>query len=539
MAVLLFVFFAAGWHLGAAQNINGEQVIVGKESITIINFPDKVLNINFSDDAAYDFYIPKRREEKSISLQFNKYQQDAPPNTNLLVNEGGRSHMFRILFDSTYNINDDSRPPLWYEHSDLKALRAFVARQKELMDNPDETQARQQAALQQQEAAERKAAYVAAQEQREAALAAKEKQLEKQRKEEETAQKEQAAAIAKAKRDAEEKDRQLQLAAAKEAREKAAAEEKARKEAAALAKQKAENDRQLQLLEEKAQQDKKAAEALAKAKIDAEKKQRLQEEQLARQQQEAEQKRQLALAALAKKEAEQKAAKERLEQLEAERKEREANKAYSEAGLWQRYGKFGINLYDVPREHMGTVISNFYIAKDTLMHAQVADSLILAGTSNLNIRASAPINKGVDITLQQMFFKDVFTYYRLKIENTTNEDFLMGKTYLYWYDEKQKPIKMIKSSYITNVTRFPLIRPGSSQEVVFVTRSPNIIDGESLVLYIDERRKEKGGTSIVIESSTYINELKKVQHDIKTVKTKTPAAEAPATNNKGRKKKRK
>ena len=133
-----------------------------QESITIINF-QKVLNINFLM-TQHTIIISKRREERSISLQFNKEQVTAP-NTSLLVNEGGRSHMFRVVFDSTYNINDDSRPPLWYDHSNLKELKTFVQKQKELlakgedaeslskMDKEQETQRKKDAKKRKAEAA--------------------------------------------------------------------------------------------------------------------------------------------------------------------------------------------------------------------------------------------------------------------------------------------------------------------------------------------------------------------------------------------------
>ena len=546
MLVLAHLLLVGSATLGA-QNINGEKVIVGKESITVINFPDKVLNINFSDDGAYEYYIPKRREEKSISLQFNKEKQEAP-NTNLLVNEGGRSHMFHVLFDSTYNINDDTRPPLWYDHSNLKELKTFVQKQKDRIENPvDEAKEKEELAAQQKKEAElRKAEYDKAQALREKELEQNAKLAEQQRLKDEAAQKEQAAALVKAKQEAQEKEKQLQLAAAKEEQEKKAAELKARKEAEELAKQKAEADKKLKALQdkqaaeaaakekelkalqakkdaealekarqEKELQDKKAAEALAQAKKDAEEKKRLQDEKLAKQKAEEAEKRRIAAEALAKKEAERKAARERLEKLEAARKEQEANKAYSEAGLWQRYGKRGINVYDVPANHMGTVISDFYIAKDTLLHYQVSSSLLNTNDGdNLSVDAVAPVNKGVKITLEKIFFKDVYCYYKLKVDNNTDDDFLMGRTYMYWYDANEKPIKMIKSSYITYVTRFPLVKPHTKQEVIFATRSPNVGNGESLVLFIDERRKEMGGTSIVISSDVYNQELKKFQQDV-------------------------
>ncbi|WP_460686411.1 hypothetical protein, partial [Niabella aquatica] len=199
-----------------AQNINGERILVGKESITIINFPDRVLNINFSDDGAYDYYIPKRREEKSISLQFNKEKENAP-NTALLVNEGGRSHMFRIVFDSTYNINDDSRPPLWYDHSSLKELKAFVQRQKELIakDNDEAAIARLDKEQEQERKREmdaKKAEAMVIQKKKEAEAVQKAKEAEKQQKQEEIKLKEETASLAKAKKDAEEKEKQLLIA---------------------------------------------------------------------------------------------------------------------------------------------------------------------------------------------------------------------------------------------------------------------------------------------------------------------------------------
>ena len=530
-----------------SQNINGQKIIIGRESITIINFPDKVLNINFSDDGAYDFYIPKRREEKSISIQFNKEKKTAP-NTGLLVNEGGRSHMFRLMFDSTYNINDDSRPPLWYDHSNLKDLKTFVQKQKEEAAKPkDEAslakEKKQQEEQERLEAEQRKADAIAAQKQQEADAAAKAQVVEKQRKAEEQAQKEQAIALAKAKKEAEEKEKLAKLAAQKEAAAKKTAEEKAAKDARELAKKQKEEEKKLADLKakqqaeaklkeeqlkqaqakkdaealakaqaEKERKEKEAAEALAKAQQEAEEKHRLEEEKLAKQKALSEEKRKKAEEEAAKKEAEKIAAKERLTRLEEERKKMEEEKKYSEVGLWQRYGKKGIDLYNFPREHVPTVITDFYIAKDTLRNFLFSDSLLKTTTDDtLNIQAENTVNNGVNITLQHIVFKDIQTFYKLKIENTTNEDFLLGRTYMYWYDANNNAKQIIKSTYITYISFFPIVRPHSTQHIVFATRSPNMLDDESLVLFVDERRKEKGTASIVISGSTYNKELAKVQ----------------------------
>lgn len=534
-----------------AQNINGEKIIVGRESITVINFPDKVLNINFSDDNAYDFYVPKRREDKSISIQFNK-EKKSGPNTGLLVNEGGRSHMFRLIFDSTYNINDDSRPPLWYDHSNLKALKAFVQKQKDVEKLSAEEQDLAQKQQEKEAAEERKKQAVIAQKQAEEDAALKAKEIEKQRQQQDERQKQSAAEIAKAKKDAEAKEKELRQAAEKESAAKKQAEQKAKQDAENLAKQKAEDQKQLEALKEKqkaealareealkkikvqkdaealakAQKEKelkeqKAAEALAKAQQEAEERKRLQEEKLAKQKALEAEKRRKAEEELAKKEAEKQAAAERLAKLEEERIEKEKQKAYSEVGLWQRYGKKGIDLYNFPREQVNTVISDFYIVNDTLRNYRISDSLLNTDIPNkVNIAANDPINKGVNIVLENIYFKDIYTYYKLKVDNTTDEDFLMGKTYMYWYDANEKSKQIIKSSYMTYINFFPLIRPKSTQYVVFVTRSPNMLDDESLVLFVDERRKEKGTTGIVIPGAVYNKELSRYQNSLKTTNSK-------------------
>ena len=613
LGFLLFPIFSFSF-TGTAQNISGEKIIIGRESITIINFPDKVLNINFSDDGAYEYYTPKRREERSISIQFNK-EKETGPNTNLLVNEGGRSHMFRLIFDSTYNINDDSRPPLWYDHSDLRALRAFVQKLKEEAARPKDDaslalQEKEKKEQERKEAEERKIAAIEAQKQQEADAIAREKELEKQRAAEAQAQKEHAATLAKAKKDAAEKEKQAKLAAQKEAEARKIAEDKARKDAEVLAKKKAEEEKRIAELTakreaearakekelnalkakqdaeakikeqelkelqakkdaeavararveqerkqkaadealakaraEKEIKDKEAAEALAKVQRDAEERQRLEQERLVKQRAAEEEKQKLAEAEAAKREAERIAAKEHLAKLEEERQRLEVEKQYSEVGLWRRYGSKGIDLYNFPREHVPTVISDFYIAEDTLRNFAISDSILKVDIPDkLNLTSEQPVNKGVNITLENMVFKDIQTFYKLKVENTTDEDFLLGRTYMYWYDRNNKAKQIIKSTYITYINFFPIVRPKSTQYIVFATRSPNMLDEESMVLFVDERRKEKGSANIVISGAEYNRELAKVQAAANTDKKgvieekQEPPAAAPSKKSRRNKK---
>ncbi|SDD98517.1 hypothetical protein [Niabella drilacis] len=510
-----------------SQNINGEKIIVGRESITIINFPDKVVNINLSEESAYDYYIPKRREERSISIQFNK-EKTSGPVTGLLVNEGGRSHMFRLLFDSTYDINDDSRPPLWYDHSDLKALKAFVKNQKEPAEASAGDELAKEKERQKQEAAARNAEALAAQKQAETAKAPakgpEDNSVELQQKK---------AALDLARKEAQEKERQLKQAEEKAAAEQRAADELARKEAAQLASQKEQDEKK-----QKELKDQQNAEALARAQKAAAEKEKQRQAQQALKKKQEEEHRKKAAEELALKEAARKEAQERLVQLEAENRKKEAEKAYSEAGLWQRYGKKGIDLYNFPRNQVPTVNSDFYVIRDTLRNFRISDSLLhtdIAG--KLNIEADKPINKGVVVSLENIVFKDVHTYFKLRITNNTEEDFLMGRTYMYWYDAADRARMMVKGSYLTYIGFFPLVRPKTTQEVVFVTRSPNVINNESLVLFVDERRKEKGTASIVIPGAVYNRELAKVQTPVPGQLPQQPPA--PATGQKNRKRAKK
>lgn len=515
------IFFTACFAKSNGQNINGERILVGRESITIINFPDKVLNINFSDDGAYDYYIPKRREDKSISLQFNK-ERATGINTGLLVNEGGRSHLFRIVFDSTYNINDDSRPPLWYDHSNIKELKAFVQKQKEIQASGNDEaslakQDQQQEAERKKQIEARKAEAALAQKKSGEEAAEKAREAERLRKSEEAKEKKEAALIAKTKKEAEEKNRQLELALQKEEADKKARLLKEKKEAEEEEKKQAAVQQQLKEL--KAKND---AEALAKAEKAAEAQKILREQEHAKKLAQEEAQRKRAAEEFARKEAEKKAAQEKLAQLEAERKKRAEAQAYSEIGLWQRYGKKGIDLYNIPAGQMEMVNADFFIVADTLRNFRIADSLINhEAAGDINIAANKILNGGVKITLENIVFKDIYTYYKVKIENETNEDFLLGRTYMYWYDKNEKALMIIKGSYLTYISFYPIVRPHTTRYIVFATRSPNVTEDESLVLFVDERRKEKGGAGIVIPGTHYVSELAKVQSPVSTSSGKT------------------
>ncbi len=192
---------------------------------------------------------------------------------------------------------------------------------------------------------------------------------------------------------------------------------------------------------------------------------------------------------------------------------------------------------------MAMVNADFFIVADTLRNFRIADSLVKSSASEkINIAAGKIVNGGVKMTLENIAFKDVHTYYKVKIENETNEDFLLGKTYMYWYDKNEQAKMIIKGSYLTYISFYPIIRPRTSQYIVFVTRSPNVVEDESLVLFIDDRRKEKGGTSIVVPGKYYVSELAKVQSSVKATANKRQAetqVEEPESKSSKRNRKKK
>ncbi|MCH5688622.1 hypothetical protein LWM68_32855 [Niabella sp. W65] len=200
-------------------------------------------------------------------------------------------------------------------------------------------------------------------------------------------------------------------------------------------------------------------------------------------------------------------------------------------------------MYNIPAGQMAMVNADFFIVADTLRNFRIADSLVKSSASEkINIAAGKIVNGGVKMTLENIAFKDVHTYYKVKIENETNEDFLLGKTYMYWYDKNEQAKMIIKGSYLTYISFYPIIRPRTSQYIVFVTRSPNVVEDESLVLFIDDRRKEKGGTSIVVPGKYYVSELAKVQSSVKATANKRQAetqVEEPESKSSKRNRKKK
>ncbi len=298
-------------------------------------------------------------------------------------------------------------------------------------------------------------------------------------------EKEAAAALAKkleeeklALEAAEKKAKEEKERIAKEEEARIAREEKERKELLALQeKQKREEEARIEK-ERKAEEDR--LKKIELARIEAEK-----QEKIA---------------------AEKKAA---LEKLEKEKEQQKIERQYSEIGLWERYGSKGIILHEMPTEQYKLNNTDFYLANDTLKNYNVAQKIINTETKiPLNLKSNE-FADGVMFNLEEIVFEGFNTYYKIKIDNKSKDDFLMGPIAMYWYNADKSPKMPVFCSYVTYIGFFPLVRPNTSQTIVYVTRTINMQKGEDLMLNIKERRAEKGYGYTMISDKIYNQELDK------------------------------
>lgn len=329
-------------------------------------------------------------------------------------------------------------------------------------------------------------------EKKEAALALARAEATKKKEEEERKQKAQEEAVAKAAA----KKREDERLKAEEAENKRIAAEKKKADDLAKAEAKRKED------------ERKLAEAVAKAKAEEERKKKEHEEALAL-----------------------------LKKIEEEKEKAKREKAYSRAGLWERYGSKGINVFDPPKMQMDYLNADCYLMADTIKNYKYAMDLI-AKPANQKIASEKTVNGGVSLVLENISFNEANVYFKIKIDNKSKEDFLMGATMVYWYNEDGSPKKILKLSYLTYLQMMPIVPPGQEQHIVLVIRNASIHDNELININISERRPEKEKLDIVLEGKVYNKEQFKnakpiVIETIESVKDTNAAPEE-----KGKKKKR-
>lgn len=299
-------------------------------------------------------------------------------------------------------------------------------------------------------------------------------------KEEEQRKKQEALARAEAKRLEEEKRKADALAKLKA--------EETRKKEEALAKLEA----------KRKEEEKRKLEAAAKAKLEEERKQKEHEEALAK-----------------------------LRQLEEEKEKKRKERAYSRIGLWERYGSKGINVFDIPEKQFNIANADFFLARDTLRNYNTSIA-ILQQKPVLNLTSDKIVNGGVSLVLESIVFEAPNAYFKIKITNKSKDDFLMGFTGLYWYNEDGTPKKWLYCSYITYIQGLPIVPPGGETRIVLVTRDANIPDSDMLNINMSDRRPEKEQLNIVFGADLYNKERMKIERKITGEQQATPAEVKPA-----------
>lgn len=509
-----------------AQNIVGWKILIGADAPAFIAFPSEVDNARWDNSEMNDYFKFSTRNENTMQISYNGKKDPPVTGTGFSVVQGKNTHIFTLVFKKDYDINKD--PVLYYDFSDkakLKAAAEQVRKQNAggpgepvLVANTTQTQqpdqGQKEALIPQKETAQerrKKQQEMAAQQKAEAEKA---KQQEQERE----------AAIATAKAEAQHKAQEQQKAQAQEAaiaRANAEAEKKKAAEALKRRQEQAAEDKRIaqEAAARKAQaqqeQDKASAERDRIAREEAERKRIAAREEQERKAQEqaaqAEAERQRK-ALLARQEAEvrEKAraeAEARLQALQLEKEAAKRNAHYSQAGLWERYGKKGINLYDIPPEQNQYNNADFYVTKDTLKNFRQSRTF-LAEPPRLAIVSEE--QKGVRASLKSISFSGPIAYYRIGIQNNSKDDYLAGANNLAWYNPDGSPKVFLKCSYLTYIGFFPLVKPGDSCDYIYATRAANINAEDKLVLTINERRAGGPKLELFFEGAVYLQELARI-----------------------------
>lgn len=477
--IACIAFMVLYWNLSSmGQNLNKYQVNVAKAAPAYIKFKDKIKNAEFSTTTAYDNYqIRVRNYDNTLIVQY--VGADAKPvDEGLTILEGSRSHFLIVSFFPDYDIN--KHPQLSFKLDDLKLLKSLVSKQEQQVNLSD---AERTAALQKQkaeEAAEQQQALAQAEKERNAQEAERKKALEAERKKETEKEKSDKAALAKAEQErvsAEKEKKKLeQERAAALKKEQALEAEKER-----IAKQNIDEAKRIRLEQEK------------QAAID-----KLQQERLVKEQKEQAAKEKLA------------AIQEQKTVLEAAKKKKEQDSKYSTIGLWNRYGKHGINLYEIPEQQKNWINADFFLSQDTLFNYQSSQEILSKADREIAATYGA-FKSGVSIAVKDVQFKGPFTYYKIKIDNNTDEDFLTGAVVVQIYDKDKAHKQELKCSYFTYIGFYPIVKPHEQHYVVLATRTPVIDNEDNVVVYMHERREDKGSAFALMEGTVINKELGKIE----------------------------
>ncbi|WP_118953453.1 coiled-coil domain-containing protein [Taibaiella helva] len=518
-----------------AQNIVGWKIMIGANAPAFIAFPSEVDNARWDNNEMNDYFKFSTRNENTMQISYNGKENPPATGTGFSVIQGKNTHIFTLVFKKDYDINKD--PVLYYDFSDKVRLKAAAEQSRSLSadkqqrDNEtagasagDTDLAKAKAAREQEEAQQRKERTLAQQQKKKDIEARQKAEAEQERQRTKAQEQEIARAKAEAERVAAEqakaKEREETIA-----RENAAAEKKKAAETLRQNQLKAEEDKRIaaemakQREQERQERDKAKAERDRIAREEAERKRIAAREEMERKAQEQAEKaeterRQKAEMARQEAETRQKAKEEaeaRLAALQKEKEEAKKNARYTLAGLWERYGKKGINLYDIPPEQNQFNNTDFYIAGDTLRNATQSERF-MAEPARLDI-AAAPAN-GVRVALKSISFSDAMAYYRIEIQNQGTDDYLVGANNLAWYNPDSSPKVFLKCSYLSYIGFFPLVKPGETKDYIYVTRAANINDDDKLVFTLKERRQGAPGFELFFDGAVYRRELARVEKPI-------------------------
>jgi hypothetical protein len=126
---------------------------------------------------------------------------------------------------------------------------------------------------------------------------------------------------------------------------------------------------------------------------------------------------------------------------------------------------------------------------------------VLKEKPRLNLKSNTVNN--VVATLEGITFRGVNAYLRVRIQNNSSGDFLVGKMLQTWYKDQGTGLNLT-AAYVTG---FPIIEAGKEATIVYAAKAVNAFDDARLYFTIGDRLKEANVMEIPITGEIYNKEM--------------------------------
>ncbi|MEO6328784.1 MAG: hypothetical protein ABIO55_07625 [Ginsengibacter sp.] len=165
------------------------------------------------------------------------------------------------------------------------------------------------------------------------------------------------------------------------------------------------------------------------------------------------------------------------------------SKPYSDEELKSKYP--GINFAALPPEQPFN-----QTAVESRVNLHIYDTMLLE-KPGLNL---STVDGGIKLICQGINFEETNAYIKFLIENSSNTDFLTGAMMLTWIRKQGNRVRLYPNHIFPSP--LPVVKPGDEVVVIYVCKTYDILDGETLGFELIDRLK-KFKLQLTIPGSAY------------------------------------